>query len=316
MKRFAVLALLALPLFLSGCVLDTIMSDLVNSAPGAVVDATPREGAAPLLVAFDAGYSHDEDGAIVDYIWQFDDPSDTSTANGLVAEHTYAHPGTYMAKLTVIDNEGQVDSQYVAIVVSDPPPVAKASVSSKSPLPGVSVSFVASASEDYDGTITSYAWDFGDGGTATGPTASHAFVTGGYYVVTLTVFDDSGLSASTNIGINVQPGTSNCTPLPGGGSTCGGGGIAPLAVITGLPSCSGGTCGRPLTFDGTASRPGTGDMVSYSWDFGDGTVADGPIVTHVYTTPWTYVVTLTVVDESGAVGRAQGSCPIGGSTCY
>ena len=47
-------------------------------------------------------------------------------------------------------------------------------------------------SSDPDGSVVSYAWDFGDGGTATGATPSHDFVTSGTRDVTLTVTDDEG----------------------------------------------------------------------------------------------------------------------------
>jgi len=82
-----------------------------------------------------------------------------------------------------------------------------------------------------------------------------------------------------------------------------------------VASCSGGKVGVPLTFDGTASRPAVGKIVTYQWDFGDGTTDTGPVVRHTYTEPWTYMVKLTVVDEGGGVGTAIGSCPIDASTC-
>jgi len=55
----------------------------------------------------------------------------------------------------------------------------------------------ASGSTDSDGTVASYAWDFGDGATGTGQTASHHYATAGTYTVTLTVADDDGALGST-----------------------------------------------------------------------------------------------------------------------
>ncbi|HEY5514579.1 MAG TPA: PKD domain-containing protein, partial [Pengzhenrongella sp.] len=55
----------------------------------------------------------------------------------------------------------------------------------------------ASGSTDPDGTIASYAWDFGDTTTATGPAASHTYAAPGSYTVTLTVADDDGATGST-----------------------------------------------------------------------------------------------------------------------
>jgi PKD repeat protein len=54
----------------------------------------------------------------------------------------------------------------------------------------LNVSVDASGSTDSDGTITSYAWDFGDGQTGSGVTASHSYTAAGNYMVTLTVTDN------------------------------------------------------------------------------------------------------------------------------
>jgi enamine deaminase RidA (YjgF/YER057c/UK114 family) len=57
-----------------------------------------------------------------------------------------------------------------------------------------------STSTDTDGTVVGYAWDFGDGATATGATATHVYTTAGDHTVTLTVTDDDGGTAQvTNV---------------------------------------------------------------------------------------------------------------------
>lgn len=56
----------------------------------------------------------------------------------------------------------------------------------------LSASFDGTGSSDSDGTISSYAWDFGDGNTATGSTAGHTYAAAGDYTVQLTVTDDGG----------------------------------------------------------------------------------------------------------------------------
>ena len=316
-KRLALLALLLTPLFLSGCVLDTILSDIVNADPRAVINASRTEGAAPLTVGFDAGYSHDDDGTIIEYRWLLGDPSSPGSEGGVSCQHTYATPGTYLVKLTVTDDDGAINAQQIAIVVTNSIPVAQASVDRDEPYPGQEVYFDSSGSHDLNGRIIDYQWEFGDGGTANGPQASHTYAEGGYYVVRLTVTDDEGATATTNFGITVMPGISNCTEPPtSGGSGCGTGANV-LAVISGLPTSCGApaTVGDLITLDGTYSRSEAGEIVKYQWDFGDGTTANGPVVAHAYSKAWAYTVRLTVTDAYGNTNSCAAACSIGAGTC-
>ena len=57
-----------------------------------------------------------------------------------------------------------------------------------------------------------------------------------------------------------------------------------------------------LTFDGSRSSDSEGVIVSYDWDFGDGTVDSGIIAIHAYSIAGTYTVTLTVTNDQGLTG--------------
>lgn len=78
--------------------------------------------------------------------------------------------------------------------IGEVPPVASFTEDLHVAPVGTPINFDASASNDPDGTIVSYEWDFGDGTTATGPTATHTYAAPGTYTVTLTVTDDDGLT--------------------------------------------------------------------------------------------------------------------------
>lgn len=62
----------------------------------------------------------------------------------------------------------------------------------------------ASASSDVDGSIATYAWNFGDGATASGQTAAHSYGADGTYTITLTVTDNDGASTVTTRKVTVE----------------------------------------------------------------------------------------------------------------
>ena len=77
-----------------------------------------------------------------------------------------------------------------------PPPVNQPPTAAfTATVDGLGVSVDSAGSADADGTIVTRAWTFGDGSTATGPTAAHDYAAAGTYPVTLTVTDDDGATA-------------------------------------------------------------------------------------------------------------------------
>ena len=305
MKKTILALLLLVPLLLTGCSLNDIMSSLVNQIPEAVIDASPREGNAPLTVQFNAHYSHD-DGTITSYHWDFGDPHDSPPMSEITASHTYIYPGTYLVKLTVTDDKGEMDCEKMAIVVKNPPPVASFEVSHDLPPVGEAVIFDASESYDSNGEIVSYTWEFGDGNTGSGVETSHAYMENGDYSVTLTVTDNEGAMGQAHHAIGVQENSGGC---PGG--SCGDYGDRPLAVITGLPGCQGGKVGVPIEFDGSFSRAAEGTIIRHAWDFGDDESAVGVRVSHAYQRTGRFTVTLTVTDDDGRRSSAWGYVSIG-----
>jgi len=141
---------------------------------------------------------------------------------------------------------------------------------------GANVAFDGSGSSDNFG-IAGYAWDFGDGATATGASGTHVYATPGGYTATLTVWDDSGNTATDTRSITVRD---IQAPVPHG---------------TGDRTVD---AGQSLYFDASASTDNVG-VTSYRWDFGDNSSAATAAASHVYARPGAYTASLTVTDAAG-----------------
>lgn len=154
-------------------------------------------------IPFNGTMSNDPDGgSLTDYSWNFGDGNTTSGVYSTIT-HSWNTSGSYTLNLTVTDDEGATDWFVHTINVSDYlGPAAKFSFTPSNPRPQQTVSFDGSESSD-DGAISSYAWTFGDGGSDTGNTTSHAFTTDGSFNVTLTVTDDDGETDSFSQTVNV-----------------------------------------------------------------------------------------------------------------
>jgi trimeric autotransporter adhesin len=97
---------------------------------------------------------------------------------------------------------GQVAAHY-ALGTSGTAPNKPPTAAFTATADGRTGAFDAGASSDSDGSVASYAWNFGDGGTATGRTPGHTYAADGTYTVTLTVTDDDGATATATRPITV-----------------------------------------------------------------------------------------------------------------
>lgn len=125
-----------------------------------------------------------------------------------------------------------------------------------------------------------------------------------------------------------NPGSHRCVPL------CG---ACPPDYTCATPSSPGSACtytppmltvdaggpysgapGQPIAFHATASSP-VAAIVSYTWQFGDGQMAGGADVTHVYDGPFSGVVTVEVTDANADTGSATAPvdvCGFAGARCF
>lgn len=170
-----------------------------------------------------------------------------------------------------------------AYLYTNKPPTAHFTESAETVYTGEAIAFNASESDDPDGTIVSYVWDFGDGANATGVVVEHDYDDDGNYTVTLTVTDDDkafDMASAAKTVLNRAPHASFTT--------------SPSQVYPTLP----------VVFNASESYDPDGTIKVYFWDFGDEDNATGVVVEHAYVVEGNFTVTLTVADDGGATDIA------------
>lgn len=173
-----------------------------STAPVATLTASPTTGVAPLAVTL----TDTTTGTVVSRSWNL---GDGTTSSSQTVAKTYSSPGTYTVVLTVTGSSGTTTASTL-ITVSAAPPVAGFSATPVSGTSPLTVAF----SDTSSGSITSWAWQFGDGGTSTSKNPTYTYSTAGTYSVTLTVTGPGGSNKVTKTGL-----VTVSAPVSGGTST-------------------------------------------------------------------------------------------------
>jgi parallel beta-helix repeat protein len=224
------------------------------------------------------------------------------TGNMVPATDT-AVDDTWRVEVTPVDEHGSVGTSVIAtwqtVVLPDTTnPVADAGPD-QTVYEGTQVNFDGSTSTDNVG-IVSYVWSFTDGTrkTLTSMNPNYIFATPNTYTVTLNVTDiagnwDTDTVLITVLEVTTTDDTEQHNPQP---DTAEPDVTKPLAEA-GQDKLA--VEGMAVSFDAGGSSDNLG-IVSYEWDFGDGTSGTGIAVNHTYTEPGNYTVTLTVKDAVGS----------------
>ncbi|MDZ4701516.1 MAG: PKD domain-containing protein [Rhodothermales bacterium] len=145
----------------------------------------------------------------VAYTWDFGDGTESPMLDGT---HTYAQPGTYTVRFSA-ENKGSSDTGvHTVVVVPRPNPPEIVTITANPPDPNTQTE-VAFTSNVVGDTPLTYAWTFGDGGTATEPNPTHTFTTPGRYTVTLNITNANGTDQQTTQVVVVPTEAAYCSEI-------------------------------------------------------------------------------------------------------
>lgn len=241
--------------------------------------------------------SSEGSGEIDEWRWDFDDGNTSEDDN---PSHIYTRAGIYNVTLTVTNTCGESDDTKRTVEVSDPAPptctIPTASFLASRQVADINetITFTdGSNAGSNDEAISSWDWDFGDGGTSTLSNPNHSYSDHGTYEVILTVTNDCDESDTSDpLTITI---TEECTN--------------PTARASFSPSTP--QAGQEIAFQGDLSDDGGCPGLTYRWDFGDGTAIDtrqNP--EHTYEADGDYEVTLTVTNSEGLTDNTTINIPV------
>ncbi len=205
-------------------------------------------------------------GTITDWQWDF---GDGTTYNGQTASHNYSTAGTFSTSLIVTSSYGCIDTVQHQVLVNGLPTAdfMVANVCDQS-----AVAALNNSTSNY-GSITSYQWLMGDGSTSSLQNPTYTFGDTGTYNMQLVVTTSLGCTDTISNLVEVYP--------------------MPVADFSTVAGCQNST--MPFTNLTTIS---SGNILSYSWNFGDGTATVQSNPTHSYTTTSTFTVTLIATSNN------------------
>ncbi len=279
-----------------GGVTEVFFLTFVSNLPPVVnagVDQVTEEGSS---VTFSGAAT---DPGVLDtltYVWDLDYDGFIFTPDvfGPVATTVYPDgPASIVAALRVRDKDGGQTIDTVNVTVDNVDPIIL-SVTDDGPVgEGSPMTLVVDATDVGSDTLT-YAFDWENDGefdvVGQPGSVSHTWYDQGTYTVGIRADDGDGGQVFTTTTVSAYN-------------------VAPTAVAGPVAAHLEGS---PVLFDGSGSSdPGIYDLLTYQWDFGDGSpIATGITVTHTYADNSVYSTTLTVTDDSGAASADSAAVTI------
>jgi PKD repeat protein len=243
-----------------------------NRRPSARFTVVPETGMQPLEVTVTSS-SSDPDGDTITHAWDF---GDGATATGITAVHTYANEGRFTITLTVEDQFGASSTGPGTVDVlrfNTAPTVVLTATPSSGQAP-LLVTLDASGTTDAENDAVSFAWDLGDGATASGEIVEHTYNVAGTVTATVTATDALGMVDTGTVEITLRvPENTVVSSSSGGawsdpGTWVGGSAPSPANLVlittgvTGARQCAGITIEASGTWTPNGSITITGDITN------------------------------------------------------
>jgi len=223
-------------------------------------------------------------GYITGWHWDFGDGSSTTVAfpNNPNVSHVFPGAGTYNVSLSITTNDGCTNVKTKTVTVYTLPGVDFTATGS---CVGSPVMFTPDPAVTNINAVAMWNWTFGDGMSSSMQNPQHVYALAASYVVTLTITDTSGCSASVSHSITINP--------------------LPISAFSFPP----GSCaGSPVVFT-NLSTTSSGYITEWTWQFGDGNMQtiqfpNVPDISHTYSNSGTFLVTLIIVTSNGCTSSS------------
>ena len=256
----------------SGCRDTVVSSVIVHPRPTAMFIVPPVcEGDSSRFANTTPFFN----GVISDVNWDFGDGAGSADLNPV---YRYAAPGTYTVTLTMGTSQGCEDVHQDTVnvhaqpqVIFNAPTVCQANV----------IQF-SQQSTVQGGWVSSWYWDFGDGGFSSQPLPVYSYQSTGAFAATLAAMSDRGCSASVMDSVFVN--------------------ALPVVAFVATNACEGA-----VTQFQPDSASLSQNIQQWAWDFGDGNGSAMAAPAHQFSVSGTYSVRLTAVTSDGCIDSVAGS---------